>query len=97
MLFFLDKTLKAYPLNLLDASLANAEYLGQELDHNVDYFQVGICNKKDLVVFKKKDGVRSIFTASEPLYDFHDPKNKKYAKRSVWKRDHPWFKIYKVS
>lgn len=102
--FLVDKTLKAYPLDSLNNPTMNGkapERLGQELGQHVNYFQVGVCNNKDLVVFKKKKNTTSIFTALEPLYDLRNPKNQKYITQKAGfmmgrKSNHSWFKKYNV-
>ncbi|KAI8973277.1 CNH domain-containing protein [Mycotypha africana] len=104
LLVLADKTLKAYPLDLIDSSPSNGktslEKLGQEIAQHVHFFQVGHCNDKDLVLFKKKKNTSSIFTALEPLYDLRDPKNQKYIGQKPGfkltnRSNHSWFKKYK--
>ncbi|KAI8888823.1 hypothetical protein K501DRAFT_135274, partial [Backusella circina FSU 941] len=102
LLVLADKTLKAYPLDLLKPSLdtkAQAR-LGQEIGQHIHFFQVGICSGKLLVVYKKKKNTSSIFTALEPLYDLSDPKNQKYITQTRTfmlghRSNHAWFKKYK--
>lgn len=99
-----DKTLKAYPLDMLNSppdTKKAPERLGQELGQHVNFFQVGFCNNKDLVVFKKKKNTTSIFTCLEPIYDLRDPKNQKYITQKTGfmmssRSNHSWFKKYKV-
>ncbi|EPB91562.1 hypothetical protein HMPREF1544_01484 [Mucor circinelloides 1006PhL] len=76
------------------------ERLGQELGQHVHFFQVGFCNNRELVVFKKKKNTSSIFTSLEPTLDLRDPKNQKYiAQKTGFKighrSSHSWFKKYK--
>jgi hypothetical protein len=76
------------------------ENLGQEVAQNINYFQVGVCNGKELVVFKKKKNGSSIFTVLQPLYDLSDPKNEVcITYRRFWSTgpSHPWFRVYKAS
>ncbi|KAI7887930.1 CNH domain-containing protein [Mucor mucedo] len=104
LLVLADKTLKAYPLDRLDCPTAakgkSPERLGQELGQHVHFFQVGFCNGKDLVIFKKKKNTMSIFTCLEPIYDLRDPKNEKYITQKTGflmtsRSSHAWFKKYK--
>ncbi|OBZ84067.1 Rho1 guanine nucleotide exchange factor 1 [Choanephora cucurbitarum] len=98
-----DKTLKAYPLDLLDAVNTSGkplERLGQELAQHVHYFQVGVCNNRDLLIYKKKKNTSSVFTALEPMYDLRDPRNQKYIVPKTGfmmgsRSSHAWFKKYK--
>lgn len=65
------------------------------------YFQVGFCNNKELVVYKKKKNTSSIFTSLEPILDLRDPKNQKYITQKTGfklgnRSSHSWFKKYKV-
>lgn len=78
------------------------ERLGQELGQHVNYFQVGVCNNRDLVIFKKKRNTSSTFTALQPAYDLRDPKNQKYITQKTGfmigrGSNHSWFKKYKAS
>lgn len=99
-----DKTLKAYPLDMLNSPTTNGkapERLGQELGQHVNFFQVGSVNNKYLVVYKKKKNTSSIFTCVEPIYDLRDPKNQKYITQKTGfmrtnRSSHSWFKKYKV-
>lgn len=102
---YTDKTLKAYPLDLLNSPTASnaksPERLGQELGQHVHFFQVGFCNNRELVVFKKKKNTSSIFTSLEPTLDLRDPKNQKYITQKTGfklgnRSSHSWFKKYKV-
>ncbi|KAI8637500.1 CNH domain-containing protein [Parasitella parasitica] len=104
LLVLADKTLKAYPLDLLNTSTAfnakSPKKLGQELGQHVHFFQVGVCNNKELVVFKKKKNTSSVFTSLEPHLDLRDPKNHKYLVQKTGfmignRSSHSWFKKYK--
>ncbi|KAI9478501.1 MAG: CNH domain-containing protein [Benjaminiella poitrasii] len=108
LLVLADKTLKAYPLDMLlaankhnsNSKSTNVERLGQELGQHIHFFQVGICNGKDLLIFKKKKNTSSIFTTLEPIYDLRDPKNQKYITLKTGfmlgnRSNHSWFKKYK--
>ncbi|KAK4519118.1 uncharacterized protein ATC70_009349 [Mucor velutinosus] len=104
LLVLADKTLKAYPLDVLNSPTASntksPERLGQELGQHVHFFQVGFCNNKELVVFKKKKNTSSIFTSLEPTLDLRDPKNQKYITQKTGfklgnRSSHSWFKKYK--
>ncbi|KAI8380251.1 CNH domain-containing protein [Blakeslea trispora] len=98
-----DKTLKAYPLDSLDSVNTSGkpfERLGQELAQHVYYFQAGVCNNRDLLIYKKKKNTSSVFTALEPLYDLRDPRNQKYIVPKAGfmmgsRLSHAWFKKYK--
>lgn len=104
MCIVIEKTFKAYPLDLVNSPIANGkspERLGQELGQHVHFFQVGYCNNRELVVFKKKKNTSSIFTALEPVLDLRDPKNQKYITQKTGfmlgnRSNHSWFKKYKV-
>ncbi|GAA5798902.1 hypothetical protein HPULCUR_004309 [Helicostylum pulchrum] len=103
LLVLADKTLKAYPLDLLVSPATNGKApvrLGQELGQHIQFFQVGFCNNRDLVLFKKKKNTMSIFTCLEPLYDLRDRKNQKYITQKTGfllssRSNHSWFKKYK--
>ncbi|KAL9560055.1 hypothetical protein MBANPS3_000120 [Mucor bainieri] len=104
LLVLADKTLKAYPLDLLNSPTASntksPERLGQELGQHVHFFQVGFCNNKELVVFKKKKNTSSIFSSLEPTLDLRDPRNQKYITQKTGfklgnRSSHSWFKKYK--
>ncbi|KAL0142361.1 CNH domain-containing protein [Mucor lusitanicus] len=100
LLVLADKTLKAYPLDLLNSPTASnaksPERLGQELGQHVHFFQVGFCNNRELV----KKNTSSIFTSLEPTLDLRDPKNQKYITQKTGfklgnRSSHSWFKKYK--
>lgn len=104
LLVLADKTLKAYPLDLLGMPCKNGkgpERLGQEIGQHIQFFQVGVCNNRNIVLFKKKKNTMSIFTCLEPLYDLRDAKNQKYITQKTGfllssRSSHSWFKKYKV-
>ncbi|KAI7901525.1 CNH domain-containing protein [Cokeromyces recurvatus] len=97
-----EKALKAYPVDALD-SKSNTKAIDRvevEIAQHVNFFQIGHCNGRDLLVFKKKKNTTSVFTALEPFCDLRDPKNEKllthrpsiFSNRAEYLR---WFKKYK--
>ncbi|KAI9475977.1 MAG: CNH domain-containing protein [Benjaminiella poitrasii] len=97
-----EKALKAYPVDALD-SKSNTKAIDRievEIAQHVNFFQIGYCNGRDLLVFKKKKNTTSVFTALEPFCDLRDPKNEKllthrpsiFSNRADYLR---WFKKYK--
>ncbi|KAI8138328.1 CNH domain-containing protein [Fennellomyces sp. T-0311] len=103
LLVLADKVLKAYSIDALDApakSGRSSERSGHEVAQNVNFFQVGYCNNKDLVVYKKKKSTSSVFVAVEPICDLRDPKSEKLLtqRTGLFSRgtsSHSWFKTYK--
>lgn len=95
----LDKTLRAYPL---DSVKTNTPTSGpsQELAQSVTFFQVGYCNNRHLVVYRRKKGTSSFFVALEPACDLRDPRNVKLLTQRTGflgrGSSHSWFKKYKV-
>jgi hypothetical protein len=98
-----EKALRAYPVDALD-SKSNTRAIDRievEIAQHVNFFQIGICNGRDMLVFKKKKNSASVFTALEPFCDLRDPKNEKllthrpsiFSNRPDYLR---WFKKYKV-
>lgn len=101
-LFLTDKVLKAYSIDALDApkSTRNSDR-AYEVAQNVNFFQVGFCNYKDLVVYKKKKSTSSVFVALEPVCNMRDAKSEKlFTQRtglfSSRGSGPSWFKLYKV-
>lgn len=94
--------LKAYSIDALDApkSTRNSDR-AYEVAQNVNFFQVGFCNYKDLVVYKKKKSTSSVFVALEPVCNMRDAKSEKlFTQRtglfSSRGSGPSWFKLYKV-
>ncbi|KAI8098132.1 CNH domain-containing protein [Gilbertella persicaria] len=97
-----EKALKAYPIDTLDSRTNPRAIDRQEVEiaQHVNFFQVGFCNGRDMLVFKKKKNTTSVFTALEPFCDLRDPKNEKhlthrpsiFSNRPDYLR---WFKKYK--
>ncbi len=73
-----------------------------EIGQHVNFFQLGYCNGRDMLVYKKKKKTSSVFTALEPFCDLRDPKNEKlltprtslFSNKPEYLR---WFKKYKAS
>ncbi|KAL0135608.1 CNH domain-containing protein [Mucor lusitanicus] len=97
-----EKALRAYPVDALD-SKSNTRAIDRievEIAQHVNFFQIGFCNGRDMLVFKKKKNTTSVFTALEPFCDLRDPKNEKllthrpsiFSNRPDYLR---WFKKYK--
>lgn len=95
--------MRAYPIDVLD-SKSNTKAIDRvevEIATNVNFFQIGFCNGRDMLVFKKKKNTSSVFVALEPFCDLRDPKNDKlltqrpsiFSNRPDYLR---WFKKYKV-
>ncbi|KAG0184514.1 RHO1 GDP-GTP exchange protein 2 [Apophysomyces sp. BC1034] len=100
LLVLTDKSLKAYAVDMISSSNnIRTDRLAQEVAQHVSFFQVGFCNNKDLLVYKKKKNTSSIFTALEPICDLRDPKNEKLLTQRtgfLGQRSTPsWFKKYK--
>ncbi|KAF7730944.1 RHO1 GDP-GTP exchange protein 2 [Apophysomyces ossiformis] len=100
LLVLTDKSLKAYAVDMISsANNIRTDRLAQEIAQHVSFFQVGYCNSKDLLVYKKKKNTSSIFTALEPICDLRDPKNEKLLTQRtgfLGQRSSPsWFKKYK--
>ena len=103
----IDKVLMAYPLDTLDPTStttsspkARQKLPSYRLDKSVSFFQAGVCDRRVLVVVKKKKGVDSVFTALEPVCgDLRDSRNAKYlsTKTGLLSRAPSWFKTYRVS
>jgi hypothetical protein len=72
-----------------------------EIGQHVNFFQLGYCNGRDMLVYKKKKKTSSVFTALEPFCDLRDPRNEKlltprtslFSNKPEYLR---WFKKYKV-
>lgn len=102
MYYYLEKALRAYPIDVLD-SKSNTKAIDRvqaEIATNVNFFQIGFCNGRDMLVFKKKKNTSSVFVSLEPFCDLRDPKNEKlltYRPSLFGKPDYlRWFKKYKV-
>ncbi|KAI9488223.1 CNH domain-containing protein [Zychaea mexicana] len=102
LLVLADKVLKAYSIDALDSpnSTRAPDRTGHEVAQNVNFFQVGYCNGKDLVVYKKKKSTSSVFVAVEPICDLRHPKSEKLLTQrtglfSSRGSSHSWFKTYK--
>lgn len=99
-----EKALRAYPVDALDSksNTRATDRIEVEIAQHVNFFQIGLCNNRDMLVFKKKKNTTSVFTALEPFCDLRDPKNEKllthkpslFSNRPDYLR---WFKKYKVS
>ncbi|KAI8341006.1 CNH domain-containing protein [Choanephora cucurbitarum] len=97
-----EKALKAYPIDTLDSRTNPRAIDRQEVEiaQHVNFFQVGFCNGRDMLVFKKKKNTTSVFTALEPFCDLRDPRNEKHLthRPSIF-NNRPdylrWFKKYK--
>lgn len=96
----------AYPLDALDPtsttpSLKSRQKLPSfQLAKSVSFFEAGVCDRRVIVVVKKKKGVDSVFTALEPVCgDLRDSRNAKYlnTKSGLLSRAPSWFKSYRVS
>lgn len=101
LLVLTDKVLKAYSIDALDSpkSTRNSDR-AYEVAQNVNFFQVGFCNYKDLVVYKKKKSTSSVFVALEPVCNMRDAKSEKlFTQRtglfSSRGSGPSWFKLYK--
>ncbi|CEP19085.1 hypothetical protein [Parasitella parasitica] len=97
-----EKALRAYPVDVLD-SKSNTRAIDRvevEIARDVNFFQIGFCNSRDMLVYKKKKNTTSVFTALEPLCDLRDPRNEELLthKSSIF-NNRPaflrWFKKYK--
>jgi hypothetical protein len=98
-----EKALRAYPVDALDSksNTRGTDRIEVEIAQHVNFFQIGLCNNRDMLVFKKKKNTTSVFTALEPFCDLRDPKNEKllthkpslFSNRPDYLR---WFKKYKV-
>ncbi|KAI9275327.1 CNH domain-containing protein [Sporodiniella umbellata] len=97
-----EKALRAYPVDLLD-SKSNTKAIDRiemEIGQHVNFFQLGFCNGRDMLVYKKKKKTSSVFTALEPFCDLRDSKNEKlltprtslFSNKPEYLR---WFKKYK--
>ncbi|KAI9253531.1 CNH domain-containing protein [Phascolomyces articulosus] len=101
LLVLADKVLKAYSIDALDTPKAGRapDRSGHEVAQNVNFFQVGYCNGKDLVVYKKKKSTSSVFVAMEPICDLRDPRSERLLTQrtglfSSRGSNHSWFKTY---
>ncbi|CDS05257.1 hypothetical protein LRAMOSA07786 [Lichtheimia ramosa] len=104
LLVLADKVLMAYPLDALDPtsttpSLKSRQKLPSfQLAKSVSFFEAGVCDRRVIVVVKKKKGVDSVFTALEPVCgDLRDSRNAKYlnTKSGLLSRAPSWFKSYR--
>ncbi|KAI9351655.1 CNH domain-containing protein [Pilaira anomala] len=97
-----EKALRAYPIDVLD-SKSNTKAIDRieaEIATNVNFFQIGFCNGRDMLVYKKKKNTSSVFVALEPFCDLRNPKNEKFltVRPSLFntRLDYlKWFKRYK--
>lgn len=98
----LEKSLTAYPLHHLSSPVNSKapDRLAQSIAQHVAYFQTGVCNGKNLVVYMKRRNTNSVFTAVEPSCgDLRDPKNAKMLTSRpgfLNRGGSTWFKHYKV-
>ncbi|CAO3703395.1 unnamed protein product [Rhizopus stolonifer] len=97
-----EKALRAYPIDMMDSksNSKGIDRLEMEIGQHVNFFQLGYCNGRDMLVYKKKKNTSSMFTALEPCCDLRDPKNEKLlTPRSSLFSNKPdylrWFKKYK--
>ncbi|KAI8062119.1 CNH domain-containing protein [Gongronella butleri] len=77
LLVLADKMLYAYPLDALNdrTNIKAPERLREEVDKGVNFFAVGMCNNKHLLVYKKRNATDSLFVAMEPKADVRDSRN----------------------
>ncbi|ORZ21220.1 CNH domain-domain-containing protein [Absidia repens] len=100
LLVLADRTLKAYPIDALNSptNIKAPERLAQEIAQHVSFFHVGFCNNKDLLVYKKKKGASSTFSALEPLCDLRDSRNEKFLTQRTGflgqRSNTSWFRKY---
>jgi CNH domain len=91
-----DKVLWAYPIDALTSSqFANTR---QKIKDSINYFNVGVCNSKTLIVPMKKRNTMSTFKAYEPVCgDIRDVlKHSNNAKTMFGNRaTKEWVKVYK--
>ncbi|KAI7859105.1 CNH domain-containing protein [Circinella umbellata] len=68
LLVLADKELYAYPLNTLDnpKNIKSPESLAQEISDPVHFFQVGVCNGEDMLIYARQKTVSTMFTACKP-------------------------------
>ncbi|CEI88286.1 hypothetical protein RMCBS344292_02677 [Rhizopus microsporus] len=97
-----EKALRAYPVDALDSknNTKAIDRIEMEIGQHVNFFQLGYCNGRDMLVYKKKKKTSSVFTALEPFCDLRDPRNEKlltprtslFSNKPEYLR---WFKKYK--
>jgi hypothetical protein len=98
-----EKSLTAYPVHHLTSPVNSKapDRLAQSIAQHVAYFQTGVCNGKNLVVYMKRKNTNSVFTALEPSCgDLRDPKNAKMLSSRpgfLNRGGSTWFKHYKVN
>ncbi|KAG2231389.1 hypothetical protein INT48_004424 [Thamnidium elegans] len=97
-----EKVLRAYPIDVLDSksNTKATDRIEADIATNVNFFQIGFCNGRDMLVYKKKRNTTSVFVALEPFCDLRDPKNEKALtqRASIFSTriDYlKWFKKYK--
>ncbi|CAM0136841.1 Rho guanine nucleotide exchange factor [Umbelopsis sp. WA50703] len=101
LLVLAEKTLTAYPVHHLTTPVNSKapDRLAQSIAQHVAYFQIGVCNGKNLVVYMKRKNTNSVFTALEPSCgDLRDPKNAKMLTSRpgfLNRGGSTWFKHYK--
>ncbi|GAB5593532.1 RHO1 GDP-GTP exchange protein 2 [Umbelopsis nana] len=101
LLVLAEKSLTAYPVHHLTSPVNSKapDRLAQSIAQHVAYFQTGVCNGKNLVVYMKRKNTNSVFTALEPSCgDLRDPKNAKMLSSRpgfLNRGGSTWFKHYK--
>ncbi|KAG2185648.1 hypothetical protein INT44_002441 [Umbelopsis vinacea] len=101
LLVLAEKSLTAYPVHLLTSPVNSKapDRHSQSIAQHVAYFQTGVCNGKNLVVYMKRKNTNSVFTALEPSCgDLRDPKNAKMLTNRpgfLGRGGSTWFKHYK--
>ncbi|KAI8139232.1 hypothetical protein BJV82DRAFT_627692 [Fennellomyces sp. T-0311] len=96
-----DKKLYAYPLDALTSpkNLKDPNSLRHEISDPVTFFQVGVCNGADMLVYARQKTVSTIFTALKPTRSI-DPSSRGSGSRSYRSffgssSRNPWFSTYK--
>lgn len=95
--------MRAYPLDVLcsNTNTKGIDRLEMEIAQGVGFFQIGVCNNRDLLVYKRKKNTASVFMALEPTCNLRDSRNEKLLTKSTsffgTKPDYSrWFKKYQV-
>ncbi|KAI9493891.1 CNH domain-containing protein [Zychaea mexicana] len=71
LLVLADKELHAYPLDVLDdpKNIKAPDHFKHVISDPVHFFQVGVCNGEDMLVYARQKTVSTIFTACKPARD----------------------------
>ncbi|ORX47229.1 hypothetical protein DM01DRAFT_1339245 [Hesseltinella vesiculosa] len=77
LLVLSEKILRAYPLDPLNdpTNIRSPDRLCEEVDKGVNFFSVGICNQKHLLLYKKRSSTDSLFVSLEPKCDLRSNLN----------------------